>query len=256
MKEYVKSFIRGNSIFTLLKSYKDAKSLRRFDKKDIDKLNFYSRFIYPGDIVFDVGANMGNRTKIFLKIDANVVAFEPQKPCADFLEKNLSGITNFRLVRSALGGHDGEANMLISSVHTISSLSEEWINATKKSGRFSHYEWKERQSVKITTLDASIKKYGVPSFIKIDVEGYEFEVLSGLSMPIKNISIEFTPEYIENTNKCIDYMNEISSDAKFQLSIDESMKFELNDWVSAKEVKNALSRINPHVFGDVYIRCS
>jgi hypothetical protein len=40
--------------------------------------SFYQQFLQPGDLCFDVGANMGNRVEAFLKIGANVVVVEPQ----------------------------------------------------------------------------------------------------------------------------------------------------------------------------------
>ena len=68
---------------------KDQKSWTKDDQK---KLKFYSQFIKKGDLVFDVGANLGNRTKIFLKLGARVVAIEPQPFCMSrlksFYQKN------------------------------------------------------------------------------------------------------------------------------------------------------------------------
>ena len=121
-------------------------------------------------MVFDVGANMGNRTKLFLQLGARVIAFEPQKACSDYLKSVYNKDDKFTLIEMALGDNEGDEEMLISNAHTISTLSAHWVKATKESGRFSQYEWKNRQLVHITTLDNVIKKFGVPSFIKIDVD--------------------------------------------------------------------------------------
>ena len=141
------------------------------------------------------------------------------------------------MIEAALGDKEGETEMLISNAHTISTLSQHWVKATKQSGRFSQYKWNKNQQVHITTLDSVIKKFGVPSFIKIDVEGYEFEVTSGLTNPIQCISIEFAVENIENTYKCIEHMRSLSN-ASFQYSAGESLDFFLPTWVSEKEIKN------------------
>ncbi len=218
-------------------------------------VKFYQQFVREGDLVFDVGANMGTRTKVFLKLGARVVAFEPQKACSDYLKTVLKEEDGFTLVEAALGEEDGEAEMLISNAHTISTLSEDWVKATRESSRFNQYEWNRKQAVRVTTLDNVIKKYGTPSFIKIDVEGYENEVLKGLSTPIQCISIEFAAEVIENTYKCIEHLSSLST-VSFQYSEGESMEFSLPTWVSKKEMENILEEVaekNKLAWGDVYI---
>jgi FkbM family methyltransferase len=223
---------------------------------DERRLKFYKQFIRPNDLVFDVGANMGNRTKIFLKLDARVVAFEPQKMCAEFLELAFKREKNFTLINKALGAKDGEAEMYIDDESTISTLSKHWVTATKQSGRFKENTWDKRQLVKITTLDNMINHFGIPSFIKIDVEGYEYEVLSGISKPIDYISIEFASENIKNTYKCIEHMKSLS-DVSFQIVKGEDSTFCLPEWISGKEIINALSDMINHdslAWGDVYIK--
>jgi len=74
-----------------------------------------------------------------------------------------------------------------------------------------------------------------PSFIKIDVGGNEFEVLSGLSRPINYIFIEFAAENIHNTYKCINYVDSLSR-AEYQVSKGETMEFVLPSWVSKQEI--------------------
>jgi len=224
--------------------------------KEKKKLQFYHQFIQPNNLVFDVGANMGNRTILFLKLGAKVIGFEPQKVCSDYLKSEFIKEKEFTLIEMALGANKGEAQMLISNSHTISTLSEEWVKTTKQSGRFSKHEWKNRQQVQVTTLDNVIEKYGVPAFIKVDVEGYEFEVLSGLTYPIRCISIEFASENIENTFKCIEYMSSLSN-VSFQYSAGESLKFSLPTWVSDKDIKCFLTKVtnqNLLPWGDVYIK--
>ncbi|BAZ29619.1 methyltransferase FkbM family protein [Cylindrospermum sp. NIES-4074] len=227
----------------------------KWTEDDERRLKFYQQFVKPGDLVFDVGANVGNRTKVFLKLQAKVVAFEPQKICADFLEQILKKNPNFTLVKKALGGKEGEGKMLLGEISGLSTLSEEWLQMATESNRFGEHKWKETQSVQITTLDKAIFEFGVPSFIKIDVENFELEVLLGLSQSVACISIEFHAETIQNTIKCIDYVEKLSPKALFQIS-KEAMIFELQSWVSAEEIKQILfDLVNQEKFawGDIYI---
>ena len=244
-------------VLSLLQPLRRWRKARRFvsswTDEDQRRFEFYGRLIAPGTTVFDVGANMGNRTKVFLRLNANVVAFEPQRQCAEYLEFSLRRHPRAKLVRKALGAASGTSKMFVSDTHVLSSLSRDWIDATQTSGRFSNHAWNKTQSVEIATLDEMIQTYGCPSFIKIDVEGYEYEVLRGLSTPVDFLSIEFTPEYLDDTLACITHVSTIAK-FKFQLSIGESMKFHLDGWVAADQVSETLKQLESAVFGDVYMK--
>jgi FkbM family methyltransferase len=203
--------------------------------------------------VFDIGANLGNRSKIFLRLGARVIAFEPQARCCAFLSQMLGRDRRFRLVRTALGSTLGKATLFVGGSHTISSLSEPWINATLQSGRFATEEWRGREEVEITTLDSVIAMFGRPSFVKVDVEGFEYEVLKGLSRPVDAFSIEVTPEYIQNTYNCIELLKTFG-EFHFQFSFGESMEFALPRWLSHPELCEWLKSLPPKSFGDLYAR--
>lgn len=258
MRSRIRSIFKRFPIIQSVFEYKNRKRFRVLSEEEIRCAEFFRQFIKPNDLVFDVGANMGSRTKVFLYLNARVVAFEPQKTCSDYLKSVLKNEKDFRLVEMALGGEEGEGEMFISDVHAISTLSQHWTKVTKESGRFSSFEWSGKQHVGITTLDRAIREFGTPDFIKIDVEGYELEVLSGLTHPIRCISIEFAAETIEKTYKCIEYLSSLS-EVTFQYSTGESMKFDLPIWVPAQEMKRYLAEIskqNEMAWGDVYIKDS
>jgi FkbM family methyltransferase len=250
----IKDVLRRLPIYPLLRSVRNAGFSRSTAQADAKRREFYSQFIRPGDLVFDVGANMGNRTRVFLDLGAKVVAFEPQKSCADFLQGAFHRNPDFRLVRKALGSTEGFGEMWISNSHPLSSLSTEWIDATRRSGRFANYSWDRKQPVALTTLDQSIREFGRPSFVKIDVEGYEYEVLAGLSEPLDSLSIEFTPEYRALAFRCIERIEETFLKPLFQLSLGESMNFFFPEWVTARILRDSLCTFENPVFGDIYIR--
>lgn len=222
-------------------------------------LRFYRAFVAPGDLVFDVGANLGNRTKIFLTLGARVVAFEPQPECAERLRYILGRHPRFSLAPLALGDREGSAELIVSKTHVLSTLSEDWIRRTKRSGRFERWEsWEdnERQQVEVSTLERAIERYGQPAFVKIDVEGYELPVLRGLKRPIRAMSIEFAAENLDSTLACIDYVDRLAP-ARFRLSLQESMRFEGEGWRSAQEIRAdlaALGEADRLAWGDVYVR--
>lgn len=215
-------------------------------------IEFYSDFIGSDNFCFDIGANIGNRTEAFLKLGARVVAVEPQKDCADFLKKTFGNNENFTMINIALAEENGSTEMLVSNASTLSSMSSEWIDHIKKNNLFEGCTWDQSITVQTTTLDDLIKKHGRPDFCKIDVEGYEYEVLKGLSQPIKMISIEYTVGLFAPTIKCIQLLDALGK-ARFNYSQGESMSLVLHDWLSANEMMELLNGMNKGKgAGDIY----
>jgi FkbM family methyltransferase len=244
-----------------MKNYLNLKRVKNFIvlrfekvKQNIRMYFFYKNLIDKNSICFDVGANIGNRSDIFMKLCSKVVAIEPQKKCFEILQKKYGKKSNIILINKALGEKEGEAEIMISEATTVSSISKDWIQSVKYSGRFSDIVWQKGYIVPVVTLDSLILTYGLPNFCKIDVEGFEYQVLSGLSKPIKIISFEFTPEMIDSTISCINHLSGIGN-YKYNYSLGESMKFELSEYVSESEIKNILSRFKDNtIFGDVYAK--
>ena len=214
----------------------------------------YGSFAGKGELCFDVGANVGNRLDILLRLGCRVVAIEPQARLAAVLQERFGGNPRAVFLQKALGEREGESEIMISDADTVSSLSKDWIAAVKGSGRFASISWDKTQKVSITTLDKLIAEHGVPAFIKIDVEGYEYEVLKGLTRPVPMISFEFVPEYIEKAFLCVDHLEKIEN-AEFNYSLFEEMTMKSPDWVKADALKALLSQYkDPVTFGDVYAR--
>ncbi|TRL36813.1 FkbM family methyltransferase [Methylosinus sporium] len=232
---------------------RDRGQLREWTSADERLAGFYADFVAPGDIVFDVGANIGNRAKIFAHLGAEVIAFEPQPYCISVLEAGFAEHENVTIVRDALGAAPGSAEMFISDSSTISSLSTAWIDAVKKSGRFGDKDWDVRTRINIVTMDHARVKYGEPSFVKIDVEGFEVEVLKGLSAPVPALSFEFTPECLEQASECIDRIARLGP-YRFNFSQGESLALKYADWVEAEVMRQMLSEADAADWGDVYAR--
>lgn len=219
-----------------------------------EMLKFYSQFVGKGDLCFDVGANLGSKTDIFLELGATVVVVEPQDICAQKLKKKYNARDRVTLVQMALGDREGEVEMMVSDAHTISSLSREWVDSVRASGRFSTYRWDKTTTVPMTTLDRLIERHGRPVFCKIDVEGFEFQVLKGLSQPITSISLEFTPEFIDSATNSIKHLSGIGG-FQFNYSVGESAHLVMRDWVGPEEMCEILTSLPDRtVFGDVYAR--
>lgn len=223
-----------------------------------EQIKFYSELINKGDIVFDVGANVGSRTKLFINLGADVISYEPQPELANYLCSYLKSCRRCKIFQMGLSNKEGETILHTSEAHVLSSMSTRWINATKQSGRFKDFEWNDSITVQVSTLDKEIEKNGTPSFIKIDVEGHELEVLQGLTKTIKSISFEFTAEEIDITIKCIKRLSMLN-DYKFNFCIGENFNYESRKWLMSKLIIVELSdfvKKNQNCWGDVYATLS
>lgn len=236
-----------------------ARRFRRRRLRRLERLAFYRQFVAPGDLCFDVGANVGNRTGLFLALGARVVAVEPQAWCAEqlrrrFMRRGFPAGRRLTVVESALGPEPGTARLRLAPSHTVATLSSEWVERVREAGRFD-FAWDGGVDVPVTTLDALIEAHGVPAFCKIDVEGYEPEVLAGLSAPIHALSFEFTPEYLDATEASANRLLRLG-DYEFNYSLGESLVLESpRRWLSADQLLAALASLGEsRPFGDVYAR--
>jgi FkbM family methyltransferase len=220
----------------------------------------YSQILRNGDVYYDIGANHGNRIAPVVKHikGCKIVAVEPQAECVSFLKEKFGN--KITVIPKGLGELEGEAPMVISNDDRLSSFATEWMDANKESGRFEFMGaiWDEKRMIQMTTLDRLIEEFGVPRFIKIDVEGYELEVLKGLSQPIEMISFEYTtPEYTAQCIECVKRISDISQNKILcNYSIGESMKWALPTWVSSEEMLTQI--LSTPAFGDgsgdIYIK--
>jgi FkbM family methyltransferase len=251
-----KKILRSTGIYPYLKYWRKKyfPSQTQIEEKNLlgEKILFYKQFIKSGDLCFDVGANIGNRTEAFLALGAAVIAVEPQPECFKMLQLRFGN--KIKVVKGALGEKEAEGVMYVSESSEISSLSKDWIDSVSKS-RFKTSSWNQRESVKITTMDNLLKAYGMPRFCKIDVEGYEEEVLKGLSQPIECISFEYTiPERLKSISSCLNRLSTIGT-YNCNYTIGEQMNFEFQRWVSKSELIDRLTQISSNIlFGDIYVR--
>ena len=251
----IKELLKKTFVYDVVKASRARAQLSSWTDHDEEMLAFYRGFVAPGDLCFDVGANVGNRVKVFLRLGARVVAVEPQRECAKVLRSVFGRDPGFTLVEKALGATEGEAEMFISGANTISSLSPSWIEAVTKSGRFGDQRWDRKQKIALTTLDRLIAEHGAPSFVKIDVEGFEYDVIRGLSRPVAALSLEWTPEVTESTAACLEHLERLG-ELRANYSLGESMDLALAEWVPRAELLERLMQQGRghETWGDVYVR--
>src|SRR6478736_7388140 len=153
----------------------------------------YGNFVRPGDLVFDIGAHVGDRVASFQRLGARVVAAEPQPAAVKVLRLFYGRNPDVTIEPVAVGRATGTISMLVNPDNpTVSTASHEIVSAARDAPGWEAQRWTRTIRVPVTTLDSLIARHGMPAFIKIDVEGFELEVLAGLSGPVKALSFEFT----------------------------------------------------------------
>ena len=178
----------------------------------------YARFVRPGDLCFDVGANVGRKTGALLALGARVVAVEPQPACVRELTALYGGDPRFTCVQNAVGREPGVAVKNVAAENALSSLRPDWSD---------HGEG--RIEVEVTTLDRLIDAHGTPRYCKIDVEGYEYEALQGLTRPVDYLSFEYNGRYFDRATACIESLGRFG-DLQFNLSLMEDSRLLCDDW--------------------------
>jgi FkbM family methyltransferase len=231
--------------------------LKRSVRRELDRL--YRQFISPGDLCFDIGANIGEVSQVLLDLGARVVAVEPQSESIAALQKRFAGNPNFTLVPKAAGSAIGSGELLVCAQSYCTTMSSEYVAAVTESGRLPKdvFHWDEVRQVPITTIDELIETYGLPAFTKIDVEGLEAEVIRGCSRRLKLVSLEFTPERLQPALDCVAMLSKMG-EVEFNYTLERGVTLRLSEWVSSSEVarqlKNMHFRIVTAPGGDLYAR--
>jgi FkbM family methyltransferase len=219
----------------------------------MDKL--YAMLVPKGGLAFDIGSHVGDRIGSFRRCGARVVALEPQPLCARVVREIYDGDGDVTLVESACGPKPGKLTLHINSSNpTVTTASQDFVKAADGAGGWEGQVWDQAIEVPVTTLDALIAKYGRPDFVKIDVEGFEADVLAGLSQPLPCLSFEFTTIQRDVAYQCLDRLVEIGAYG-FDIALGESQTLHFGRWVSKDEMADHI-RALPHSAnsGDVYAR--
>jgi FkbM family methyltransferase len=216
---------------------------------------FYAEFIRPGDLCFDIGAHAGSRLRVWASLGARVVAVEPQPLFMKLLKRLYGRQAGVTLVESALGAAPGEGMMYVSRrTPTVTTLSPEWMEAVRKARSFAAVRWEQAVPVQVETLDVLIGRFGLPAFCKLDVEGYELEILKGLSQPLPCLSFEVIPAAAGLARGCVERLATLG-DYEFNRSAGERSRLEWRRWAGPEEILGWLDRLQVDApSGDIYAR--
>jgi len=220
------------------------------------QIDFYRRLLPElrhGDLIFDVGANEGLKTDLFLRMGARVVAIEPDETNQLILQDRF---VKFRLARrpvvivgKAVSDKNAMESMWIDGPGSaVNTLSQKWATAlsgNKARHTYGHcgLDFVKRRTVETTTLEELINVHGRPLFIKIDVEGYELNVIRGLRHAVPYLSFEVNfPEFRPEGLQCVALLGGLAVDGKFNYAVDCERGLALERWLDSNEFLRVLEQ--------------
>jgi FkbM family methyltransferase len=215
----------------------------------------YRQFVRPNDLVFDIGAHVGDRVAAFRRLGADVVAVEPQPALVKTLRLLYGRDPKVIIEETAVGRRSGTVGLNLNIDNpTVSTASSDFIAAAARAPGWQGQAWTKRLRVPVTTLDALIARHGTPAFIKIDVEGFEAEALAGLGQLVQALSFEFTLIQRDIARACIERCTALGY-VQFNASLRESQTLVHGDWTDADAVTRWLAALPPEAnSGDIYAR--
>jgi len=250
--------IRWSPLYRFLRDF-------RYRKQRSLEINHLAKVIKPNAFCFDIGACMGSKTDIFLRLKARrIVAVEPDPSSVATLKARYGKHPSVIIVDKATSDKVATETFYVQEQGgALNTLSEKWVSSLKNSGlnRFQRvHPFVDAIPVTTTTLDRLVEQYGVPDMIKLDVEGYEFKTLLGLSRKVPLIFFECNlPEFLEETLGCLDRLYKLDGATTFNYCIDTTdnpnVRFQLEQWVNFFRMREIVGSTSFR-FMEIYARTS
>jgi FkbM family methyltransferase len=218
-----------------------------------DERRFYAGLLNKvgSELVFDIGAHSGAKAVLLAALAERVVCVEPSPGSVAILKRRFRTNRKVAIEAKGVAATEGMATFhIFEATSGVNTFSDKWAAAIGINGKTS-----ETIAVSITTLDQLIKAYGIPNYIKIAAEGFELEVIKGLSQPVSLINFECNlPTFLEPTLEIIDRLARLLPSARFNYYDTESpTKFLSEHWLSRDGISSVV-RSGQFSYLEIYSR--
>lgn len=192
---------------------------------------------------FDIGANVGKWSLANIDTCDKIIAVEASPYTFEELTENCIH-DNITLINYAVCNNNcNDVTFYQAYWDTLSTLNKDWL--TESYSRFCNHPYAEIKCRSIT-LDVMIEQYGKPDFIKIDVEGGEYECITSLTQKVDLLCFEWAAELHTVTYNCLDYLHNLGfTQFYIQNGDDYTFRPSANDYYNLITIKLKLALTEP-----------
>ena len=217
MLQKIKNYVRYTRLHYFYLRFKNPSWTSWIEKE----VNFYKSFLKKDQLIFDLGANIGDKTHVFTFFSSKIILYEPEEILCEKLKFRYRNYRSIVIENKVVSDRKGNINF-------YSVKDDEAYSSILENYSLGHPHLKKRVVTKkskiSTNLNNEIKLYGAPHYIKIDCEGAEELILKNLDYQIDIISFEANlPKFYDATVRIIDnlvtkfnYLINLRQEGKFE----------------------------------------
>jgi len=193
-------------------------------------------------MLFDIGANAGKYTLANIAKYEKVICVDASRFQCDIMCSRVplnkctivhALVSNDKNSKFYFCRHAAGLNYAGINYSGISTASKEWISGKGRFAPGNKYNepsmvWEEAEAP-VVRLDDLVAHFGEPTFIKVDVEGHELEVISSLSKFSGTLTFEWSEEMKQEAIDAVNYIHDVLGHTRFYIQHEDAYAFEPND---------------------------
>jgi FkbM family methyltransferase len=215
------------------------------------EVSFYSQLLGKGrcGLIFDLGASVGGKAEIFRR-HGRVICVEPSAAAVKVLRMRFAHCQDIEILEAAISNNPGYGTLLeFEPGSPYNTLSDRWawVLQEKSRNRFGlSMPQPVEKTVQLVTIDELMSQYGLPRYIKIDIEGFESLAIQGMNRRCELLSMEFNlPEFLDELTEVICRLQQIDGNALFNVTVSEPpLKLAFSDWLSGSATLERIKEAN------------